>query len=356
MDRSEMERLYPSAKRVFTLIHYVNFIAIVIQIITGTNQKRDQRVNSFGSGGNCGNRPGLHHYILCRSTMSASDFRKYLSENYKWWRQHSCYKEDTRFFDFFLGPVMQEILVLRDEWANPAIDLEVTLARIIAFFMKHLECDSPRQTFLILMHILSSKCFCVSRKIIAKRWRKKWRKTQILRHSDVEIIRRLRIQAFFLRELSNLFISNPSLKQVILNFRENDARLFYSISEGFKMLTTLFLTNDVPFPIQQQTHICISLCNFVYRFEKEKNDELWYQMMRRNFHLVQNMDKKFRVDLIGRSHLLFILIWRMFNLSHQNRFRRIPLFMSAKLMLSRYYFSRLLTKDRFIDQFLSMKK
>lgn len=287
--------------------------------------------------------------------MSASDFRQHLTENYKWWSQHSCYKEDARFFDFFLGPVMQEILALRDEWANPAIDLEVTLARIIAFFMKHLMSDSPRQTFLILMHILSSKCFYVYRKTIAKKWRRKWQRNQIDLLSDVEIIRRLRIQAFFLRELNIFFMTYPELHQQILNFRENDARLIESIFQGFKMLTTVFLTNDVPFPIQLQAQICISSCNFVYRFEKKKNDELWYLMMMRNFHLVQNMDKKFRVHLIGRSHLLVILIWRMTNLSYENRFQKIPLFMSAKLMLTRHCFSRLLPKDPCIHRFLSMR-
>jgi hypothetical protein len=121
------------------------------------------------------------------------------------------------------------------------------------------------------------------------------------------------------------------------------------------MLTTVFLTNDVPFPIQLQAQICISSCNFVYRFEKKKNDELWYLMMMRNFHLVQNMDKKFRVHLIGRSHLLVILIWRMTNLSYENRFQKIPLFMSAKLMLTRHCFSRLLPKDPCIHRFLSMR-
>lgn len=348
MDPAETRR------RVFTWMHYVNFIAIVIQFITGTNQKGDKRVRGPYCGNDLGNCPGLHNFLRKRSTMSDSDFRRHLTENYEWWSKHSCYHEDTRFFNFFLGPVMQEILALRDEWANPAIDLEVTLTRIIAFFMKHLACDSPRQTFLILMHILSSKCFRVSRKTIAGKWRRKWQRNQIDLLSDVGIIRKLRIHAFFFRELSNFFISNPSLKQQILHhFLENDARLFWSVIEGFKMLTTLFLTNDVPFPIQLQTQICISSCNFVYRFENDP--QLWYQMMRRNFHLVQNMDKKFRVHLIGRSHLLFILIWRMSNLCQQNRFRKIPLFMSAKLMLTRHYFSRLLPKDPCIHRFLSMR-
>ena len=339
-------------RRVFTWMHYVNFIAIVIQFITGINQKGDKPVKRFVSGIHCGDRPGLHNYIHRRSTMSDSDFRKYLAENFEWWNRHSCDKEDTIFFNFFLGPVMQEILALRDEWANPAIDLEVTLSRIIAFFMKHLVCDSPRQTFLILMHILSSKCFRVSRKTIAGKWRRKWQRKQIDLLSDVGIIRKLRIHAFFFRELSNFFIANPSLKQQILNFRENDARLFWSVIEGFNMLTTLFLTNDVPFPIQLQTQICISSCNFVYRFENDP--QMWYQMMRRNFHLVQNMDKKFRVHLIGRSHLLFILIWRMSHLCQQNRLRRFPLFMSVKLMLTRHQLRRLLRNDRFIDYFLSI--
>jgi hypothetical protein len=338
----------------FPWMHYVNFIAVVIQFITGTNQKGDKLVQGQFSEIDSGSRPGLHYHILWRSTMSDSDFHEHLDRKYNWWNKHSRDKGDTRFLDLFLGLVMQEILALRDEWANPAIDLEVTLARIIAFFMKHMACDYPRQTFLILMHILSSKCFRVSRKTIARKWRRrKWQKScQFVLLSDVRIIRKLRIHAFFFSELYNFFISIPSLQQQILNFEENDARLFWSVIEGFKNLTTLFLTNDVPFPIQLQTQICISSCNFVYRFENDP--QLWYQMMRRKFHLVQNMDKKFRVHLIGRSHLLFILIWRIFNQSHQNRLRKIPLFMSVKLMLSRCYFYRFFPEIPIVQRFLSL--
>ena len=288
--------------------------------------------------------------------MSKEQFHEYLSENYHWWMSNFYKNEDARFFNFFVGVVIQEMMGLKKEWENPAIDLEVTLDRIIAFFMKHLVCDSPKQTFLILMHILASKCFNVCRKKFSTKWRKKieWKKKP-----DEHVIKfgkNLRIQAFFFKILTDFFISNPSLKQEIPNFQENDARLFSSIIEGFKMLSTLFLTNDdITFPPQLKTQICISSCNLVFRFEKKKNDELWYLMIKKNFKLVQNIDKKFRVHLIGRSHLLFILMWRLFNLCEQNRFHEIPSFMSVKSMLTRYYFHRLLPKDPFIHRFLSIR-
>ena len=327
-------------RRRFTIMHYINFIAFVLQFITGINQSED---NEF--------HPGLQKYILYRSTMSQSEFYAFLQQNYPSWTSIYYKNEDFVFFNFFIGQVIQEILVLKGEWENPAIDLEATLTRIIAFFMKHLVCDSPKQTFLILMHILSSKCFYVPRRKITSKWRRTWRRYKIDLLSNSE--KNLRIQTFFFKELTNLFISNPSLKQEILNFRENDARLFGSIFKGFKMLTEFFLTNDVPFQLQNK--ICVSSSNFFYRFED--NDQLWYQMIRRNFHSIQNMDKKIRVHLIKRSHILFILIWRMFyRFEKENKFTRIPLFISVKVKLSRYYFNRLFKINRFYDRFLSMEK
>jgi hypothetical protein len=119
----------------------------------------------------------------------------------------------------------------------------------------------------------------------------------------------------------------------------------------FETLTTFFLTNgDGSFHLQDQ--ICVSTCNLVCRIKE--NDSLWYQMMMRKFHLVQYMDKKFRVRLIQRSDILFILIWRMFNQSHQNRIRQIPLFMSAKLMPSRWYFYRFFPKNPNVQRFLGL--
>lgn len=41
-------------------------------------------------------------------------------------------------------------------------------------------------------------------------------------------------------------------------------------------------------------------------------------MMNQEFHSIQNMDRKFRVNLIGKSHFLLILIFRMV---HQSEFQ-----------------------------------
>lgn len=343
-----MSNIYCPRRR-FTLIHHINFVAVVLQFVTGTNQKSDRRKDWYGT--YLGVIPGLHTYILNRAMMSPTDFRAYLRENYEWWWQSYYKDEDKSFFNFFTKDLMEEIIQLQEEWANPAIDLETTLAKIISFFTKHLACDYPLQTLLILMNILSSKCFCFSRKTISKNWRRKWERNQIDLFSKDNIGTRMRIQSFLFREIVNFLILNPSLIESIRNFRENEERLFVSIYDGFKMLTNLFLTNNVPF--QQQAQICISSSNLVYRFEK--NNQLWYQMIRKNFHSIQDMDKKFRVDLIKRSHFLLILIWRMFNQSRYNKCRKIPVFMSVKIMLTRLHFKKLFKVDPFIEQFLSMK-
>jgi len=268
---------------------------------------------------------------------------------------------------------MCQIIQLKEEWANPAIDLEVTLSRIFDFFMEHLECDSPKKAFLILMHILSSKCLSFSWRSIVKRWRKEWEKnrlnmfthvckarrtlideqlkTEFYADSSDKISKKLATYDFFLRIFSNVLMSNPTLQQAVLNFEKNESKIFQSICQKFETLTKFFLTNgDGSFHLQDQ--ICVSTCNLVCRIKE--NDSLWYQMMRRNFHLVENMDKKIRVHLIGRSDLLFILIWRMFNQSHQNRIRQIPLFMSAKLMPSRWYFYRFFPKNPNVQRFLGL--
>ena len=353
--------------------HLVYFIVIVLQLITGNHQGefwhvwRGQRFDDRPS------IPRIHHYLVHRSMMEPAEFRAYMTENYNSWMTHKYQKEDRSFFNLFTRDIMCQIIQLKEEWVNPAIDLEVTLSRIIAFFMEHLECDSPKQTLLILMHILSSKCFSFSWRSIAKRWRKKWEKNKFNMFTHVykatkflidgqlttafyvdssdKISKNLETKAFFLRIISDVLMSNPTLQQEILNFEKNEAIMLRAMIEKFETLTKFFLTNgDGSFHLQDQ--ICVSTCNLVCRIEK--NDSLWYQMMMRKFHLVQNMDKKFRVRLIRRSDILFILIWRIFNQSHQNRIRKIPLFMNVKLMPSRWYFYRFFPGNPNVQRFLSL--
>ena len=305
--------------------------------------------------------------------MEPAEFRAYMTQNYNSWMTHEYHKEDFSFFNLFSREMMCQIIQLKEEWANPAIDLEVTLSRIFDFFIEHLECDSPMKAFLILMHILSSKCLSFSWRSIVKRWRKEWEKrrfnmfthvykatkflidgeftTAFYVDSSDKISKNLETQAFFLRIFSHVLMSNPTLLQVVLNFEKNEAKIFQSICQKFETLTKFFLKDgDGSFHLQAQ--ICESTCNLVCRIKE--NDRLWYQMMRRNFHLVENMDKKIRVHLIGRSDLLFILIWRMFNQSHQNRIRQFPLFMSAKLMLSRWCFYRFFPENPIVQRFLGL--
>jgi hypothetical protein len=341
-------------RRHFTIVHYINFIAICLQFITRSQQKSDKRVQSPYSGEYVGDYPGLHSYIRNRAMMEKPNFEAYLSEKYSWWKSNYYKNEDTSFFNFFTRELMQEIIQLEEEWADPAIELETTLSRIISFFMKHLVCYSPKQTFLILMHILSSKCFYIDRKHIAKKWDEK----RYDPFSEVLIKKDIRIQSFFYQTFVNFIICNPSLLPEIEKLGENDARIFGSISVGFKMLTTLFLKKNVPvqsLPYQLQQQICVSSCNLWYAL-KQDGGLLWYQMMSQKFYSIQNMDQKFRRFLIGRGQFLFVLVWRMLHQSELNKIDKISRSMCTKLMLTRRFFHRMFPENYTISRFLSKIK
>lgn len=313
-------------RRLFTIVHYANFVAVCLQFITRTRQKQDKRTQ-------IGNFPNLHSYIRNRAMMTKPEFNEYLGENYTWWKFNHYKNEDTFFFNFFTRELMEEIIQLEEEWANPAIDLEVILAKIVSFFMRHLVCESPNQTFLVQLHILSSKCFYIDRKYIAKKWDEKGND----RFSDIQIKKKIRIQAFFYQTLVNFLIRNPSLLPEIENLQENDARIFNSISIGFKMLTTLFLKKNVQvqsLPYQLQQQMCESTCNLSYTVKHD--GLLWYRMMNKKFYSIQNMDQKFRRFLIGRSHFILMLIWRMFHQSELNKMEKISRSMCAKMMTANY--------------------
>ena len=340
-------------RRLFTIVHYINFVAICLQFITRIRQKTDKRVNRRYCAEYMGDYPSLHGYIRNRSKMTTPEFKAYLWENYNWWTLNYYKNEDTNFFTFFTRGLMEEISQLEEEWANPAIDLEATLAKIVSFFMRHLVCESPMRTFLILMHILSSKCFYIDRKRIAKKWKDKTNRNFFL---DTQIKKNTRIQAFFFQLLTNFVSCNPSLLPEIQNLRENDARIFDSVSVGFKVLTSLFLKKNVPsqsLPSQLQHLICESTCNLWYAV-KQDSGLLWYQMINQKHHCIQNMDRKFRVNLIGKSQFLLILIFRMVHQSEFNKLERISGSMCTKLMLIRRFFRRLFPENPKVSRFLSM--
>jgi len=262
--------------------------------------------------------------------MTKTEFEAYLREKYAWWTSNYYKNEDATFLNFFTRDLMEQIFQLEEEWANPAIDLEVCLTKIISFFMKHLACESPIQIFLIQMHILSSKCFYIDQKRIAKKW--KYQKGSNL-FKNVEI-KKIQIQTFLFQSMTNFLTINPALLPEIKNLRENDAQIFDSIIVGFKMLTTLFFQKNYHFPNIShplQNKICISTCNFAYEYDGDAF--LWYQILHKRFHAIQNMNPKFRRFIIMRSKFCMILIWRMYNYSKFNRIGRLQQFMYSKLML-----------------------
>ena len=105
--------------------------------------------------------------------MEKPDFIAYLRENHKWWLVNHYKNEDWTFFDCFTKDIIQELIQLREEYANPEIQIEITLRRIISFLTCHLAPDTPKKNFFLFLQCLSSKCFHFDRKGCGKKWKSK---------------------------------------------------------------------------------------------------------------------------------------------------------------------------------------
>ena len=101
--------------------HIRNFVAIFLTLITKIKQRPDKKVNSPYTGEYLGIIPNIHDYIRKRALMPKAEFVAHLRENYRWWMMWFYDKEDTYFFNFFTKEIMQEIIVLEEEWARPEI-------------------------------------------------------------------------------------------------------------------------------------------------------------------------------------------------------------------------------------------
>jgi hypothetical protein len=310
----------------------MNFVSFCLQFITNTNIKKGRIAYKRFSRDVLGIYPIIHDYIINRTMMEHTEFISYLRENHKWWLENHYRSEDKTFFDCFTKDIIHELIILREEYANPEIQIEITLGKSLSFFICHLVCDTPNKKFFLFLQCLSSKCFHFDRKGCGKKWKRK-RETSLLDYLK-DNKKYIRIQSFFFANLVGLLTFYPTLLQEIENLRENDARMFDSMTVGFKLMTTLFLKKDIPFdrillPIQQQ--ICESTSSLLYSISK---DTLFGYQVLRKFHTFQNMHPKFRRFLIGRSYFGFVLVWRLFNRDKQNKIRRIPNSLVTKLMMT----------------------
>ena len=314
-------------------VHFMNFVSFCLQFITNTNNKKTREVYKRYSLEVLGLYPNIHQYIIHRTMMEKPDFIAYLRENHKRWLVNHYKNEDWTFFDCFTKDIIQELIQLREEYANPEIQIEITLRRIISFLTCHLAPDTPKKNFFLFLQCLSSKCFHFDRKGCGKKWKSK--KETYLLDCLRDNAKNIEVQCFFFTQLVGLLTFYPTLTQKIENLRENDARMFDAMSIGFKLMTTLFLKKNIPFdrismPIQQQ--ICESTSSLLYLISKDAL--IGYQILRK-FQKFQNIHPKFRRFLIGRSYFGFILVWRLFHQDEQNKIRRIPNSFVAKSMMTK---------------------
>jgi hypothetical protein len=327
-------------------VHFMNFVSFCLQFITKNCIKKGQIAYKRFSNDVLGVFPSIHEYIINRTMMEKPDFIAYLRENHKWWLVNHYKNEDWTFFDCFTKDIIQELIQLRKDYANPEIQIEITLGRIISFLRCHLAPDTPKKNFFLFLQCLSSKCFHFDRKGCGKKWKSK-KETYLLDYLK-ENEKYIRIQSFFFANLVGL----PTLSQEIENLRENDARMFDAMTVGFKLMTTLFLKKNIPFdrispPMQQQ--ICESTSSLMYLISRDTL--IGYQVLQK-FYPVQNMHPKFRRFLVGKGTFLFFLVWRLFHLNDQNNLRRIPNSFVAKLMMTKGFLPKFDHSTPHIKRFL----
>lgn len=281
--------------------------------------------------------------ILSLTTMSKPELDAYLKS----------IGEDIHFWNLFTEEIVCELLQLREEYANPEIQLEISLDRTLSFFVKHLKCETPNQVFLLFFQCLSSKCFYFNRKRIGKKWNQKndgYMLQTLKRNED-----NLRIQSFFYRKLVDLIISIPSFQKETRLSLNLDTSLKqkqeFEALKGFIQITRIFLERKisdeiVSLPIQQQ--ICETTSFLLYSCVK---DPRFMKQLIRKFHLIHRSVRRF---LIGTSHITLVLAWRMFHMDRINKLKRIPNSFVSKLMMTIGIFPEFIPNNHFTRRFLSL--
>ena len=232
---------------------------------------------------------------------------------------------------------------MQKEWVDPEIDLKEKLVRIIYFLAHHLECITPKQTFLLLLNCLCSNSLHFDRKMVYS----KKKKTEDL-HDFLEVHeKKIRVQSF----IFNLLNSHPALCEEIKQLCGNDEVMFDSAKTGFKLLTDLFLNQEIPEEIVSlsiQKQICGSTC-FLFFFSYQEP-----RMAKQVIQKFRSAHPRFRRFLIGRSHITLFLIWRMFHMDRINKLRRIPNSFVSKLMMTIGFFPEFVPSNHFTRRFLSL--
>ena len=273
--------------------------------------------------------------------MTEEEFSAFLEEVYKYWKNHFYCSQDKTIFQFFTKELIQGIIQLQKEWVNPAIDLQVKLARIISFFANHLACDTPKRNFLLLLNCLCAKALYFDRKLVSKQ------KNPERLHDLLEVNKEnIRVQSFFLKYMVNLLNAHPALREEIKQLYGNNAVMFESAETGFKLLTNLFLNQKIPeeivsLSIQQQ--ICESTSFLIFLHLQDP------RLAKQVIQKFRSAHPRFRHFLIRRSHLTLVLVWRMFHID------RIPNSFVTKLMMTIGVFPEFVPSNYFTRKFLSLR-
>jgi hypothetical protein len=330
----------------------MNFVSFCLQFITKNCIKKGRTTFKRFSRDILGVHPSVHEYIINRTMMEKSDFISYLQKNYKWWFENHYRYEDKTFFNCFTKDIIQELIQLREEFTNPEIKIEITLEKILSFFMSNVDCNTPKQIFILFLYCLSSKCFYFDRKGFGKKWKSK--KETFLLYYLKDNVKYIGIQSFFFTKMVKLITFYPSLLQEIVNLRENDARMYNAMEIGFKLLTTLFVNKNIPsnsisLPIQKE--ICESTSCLLYSFHK---DFLFGYKVLQKFYPVEIMHPKFRSFLIRTSYFRYILIWRLFHRDGLNKIDRVPNLLVSKIMMTNFFLPSIFCPTRNMKHFLSI--
>ena len=281
--------------------------------------------------------------ILSLTTMSKPELDAYLKS----------IGEDINFWNLFTDEIVCELLQLREEYANPEIQLEISLDRILSFFMKHLKYETPNQVFLLFFQCLSSKCFYFNRKRIGKKWNQKndGYMLQTLKRNEGN----LQIQSFFYRKLVDLIISIPSFqKETRLSLNLNTSlkeKQEFEALKGFIQITNIFLHRKisdeiVSLPIQQQ--ICETTSFLLYSCVK---DPRFVKQLIRKFQLIH---RSVRTHFIRTSNFGLVLVFRLFRRDAINRLKRISNSFVSKLIMTIGIFPEYFQANHFTKKFLSL--
>jgi len=162
------------------------------------------------------------------------------------------------------------------------------------------------------------------------------------KHDFLEVHeQKIRVQSF----IFNLLNSHPALREEIKQLGGNDAVMFESAKTGFRLLTDMFLNQEIPeeivsLSIQQQ--ICGSTCFLFFLYLQDT------RLAKQVIQKFQSAHPRLRRFLIGRSHITLVLVWRMFYMD------RIPNSFVAKLMMTIGVFPEFVPSNHYTRRFLSL--